>query len=207
MNRKRLTSALSTKETYSAADVATFRLGSVPSAIAEDMPLSLVQTAGKIAAQHTGGFIRQTLLTLAAAQVSVVGATGVGFGGTQIYDFPKGRILVLGVVANLAFNFAGTSVLATSTVDYALGTAVAADANLTDATDIDLCELTTTGAATAGITAAKGGKLAASAQFNGTTTAKDMFLNLNIPDASMAETDIVKVTGTILVTWVDLGDY
>jgi hypothetical protein len=206
MNRKRLTSALNTVETYSAANVATFRLGSVPTAIAEDMPLGLVQTAGKIAAQHTGGTVRQTKLTLAAVQVSVVGATGVGFGGTQIYDFPKGQIHVLGVTAALAFDFAGTSITATAVISFGLGTAVAANGNLNDATDIDLLPSTNSAAAVAGITAAKGASLVTSAQFDGRTTAKDMFLNLNVPDANIGETDIVKATGTIVITWVDLGD-
>src|SRR3970282_1487313 len=63
--------------------------GSVPSAV----------SAQVVATESGDGVIHQTLLTLTALAQAIADATS--WQGTKIYDFPAGRIHVLGVTATL----------------------------------------------------------------------------------------------------------
>jgi hypothetical protein len=151
--------------------------------------------------------IHKTVLTLAATPVSVVGAAGVGFGGVKCYDFPEGRILVLGSVADLTIDVSGDDISDTGSGDIGLGTVIVADADLGDATDVDLGPSTAlTDPFVAGIGDAQVA-LAASAQFDGTATAKDANLNVLIDDADIAGTEVALFSGTWTLTWINLGDY
>lgn len=155
------------------------------------------------------GVVNQTVLTLASTPVTVANTTGASFGGVKIYDLPEGRILVLGVTASLGFVWTGESIGATGSGDYSLGTTITADATL-DGTDVDLLPSTAmTDPAVGGVAAATGGALAASAPFDGTGTAKDVNLNIIIDDADVADgdSDTVLASGTVTITWINLGDY
>lgn len=153
--------------------------------------------------EYGDGVMHQTVLTLDAFPVSVVGATGVGFGGGKVYTFPEGRILVLGVTASISLDPLSSNLDTADGGDYGLGTAIVADADLGDATDVDLCPSTSIDP----IGTAVGAALAASAQFDGTTTAKTVNVNILIDDADIAGTEAIGVDGTIRITWVFLGDY
>ena len=142
--------------------------------------------------------VHQTVLTLASTPVTVANTTGASFGGVKLYDFPAGRILVLGVTASLGFVWTGESIAAGGSGDYSLGT----DVNLLPSTGM-------TDPAVSGVAAATSNALAAAAQFDGTATAIDANLNIIIDDADVAnaDTDTVLASGTITMTWVWLGDY
>ena len=50
--------------------------------------------------------------------------------------------------------------------------------------------------------------LAASAQFDGTTTAKDVYLNTAYATTTDVDADATQtISGTVNITWVQLGDY
>ncbi len=167
--------------------------GSVPSAVADEVT----------ATEYGEGAFRQTVLTLDALPVSVVGATGIGFGGVKAYTFPEGRILVLGVIASLLIDPLSSNLDVADGGDIGLGTVIVADADLGDSTDVDLCaaiDLDPIGTAV-------GGELAASAQFDGTSTAKTLNVNVLIDDADIGATEAIGVDGTITISWVSLGDY
>jgi hypothetical protein len=160
------------------------------------------------AIEYGEGVIHKTVLTLTAAEVTVGNTTGISFGGRKIYDFPEGRILVLGVVTNLAVVWTGEDIDAGGSGDMSLGTVVANDATL-DSTHVDLMPSTAmTDPFVLGVGACKGA-LAASAQIDGTTTAKDVFVNIIVDDTDVADgaSDVVKLTGTITISWINLGDY
>lgn len=160
------------------------------------------------AVENGSGPVHQTVLTLTSTPVTVGNTTGASFGGVKLYDFPAGRILIHGVTADLSFNWDGTDIAAAGSGDVSLGTTITADATL-DGTDVDLLPSTAmTDPFVAGVGAAAGA-LASSAQFDGTTTAKDANLNIIIDDADVADaaSDVVLVTGTITLTWTNLGDY
>ena len=143
-----------------------------------------------------------TVLTLASLSVSVVGATGIGFGGTKIYDFPVGIIHVLGVTVNITYDTSGCDLDDADGGDFGCGTTAPDDATITG-TDVDLCPSTSVDPLSGGGTA----YLAANALFDGHSTAKDMYFNQLIDDADIGATEALLVNGTIIVTWVQLGDY
>lgn len=152
--------------------------------------------------------VKQTVLSLTATPVTVANTTGASFGGVKLYGFPAGRILVLGVTADLSMDWSASDIVATGSGDFSMGTTITTDATL-DGTDVNL--LPSTGMLdpfAAGVGTAKGA-LAASAQFDGTSTAIDANLNIIIDDADVdnAASDIVLVTGTVKLTWINLGDY
>lgn len=168
--------------------------------------------AGVTAVESGDGIVHKTVLSLADAQVDVV-ATGaaVGFGGLKLYDFPAGRILVLGVTVDVDLAVPTASQAdftdATPEGDLGLGTAITANASLGDATDVDLCP--STGFTMDAYAASVGAALAASAQFDGTTTAIDACLNVLV-DAADIDNDTtgeILCTGTVTLHWINLGDY
>ena len=132
-------------------------------------------------------------------------------GGVKIYDFPEGRILFLGSTASIAVTT--TSVLASTlnagvTCNWGVGTVTQANATVAT-TEQNLIPVTAfTSSATIAVAGATAtAALAASAQFDGTSTAIDMFLNLAVAGATDIDADAtVTVAGTILFTWINLGD-
>jgi len=156
------------------------------------------------------GFLRQSVFTLDNVAQTVV--NGTEYQGTKLYDFPEGRVLVLGVTARLQQKttsaLAGT-LNASSTGAVSLGT-VTASATTLATTMVDLLPSTAfTSSATVNVAGtAVGVALAASAQFDGTTTAKSMFLNSAFATTTDVDGDAtITWSGTITVTHIDLGDY
>lgn len=174
-------------------------------------PAGLVAKTGLTAVDNTrDGVLHQVVLTLAD-----VGQTLPNSGqyiGTKLFSFPKGRINVLGLVAKLAEKT--TSVIAdtlnaSKVGALSLGTTVAASTTL-DSTQADLLPST---AWTSGATINVAGTpvssaLAASAQLDGTTTAKDLYLNAAVvTDGDLDADATITWTGTITLTYLALGDY
>jgi hypothetical protein len=163
---------------------------------------------GVTAAETGSGNVHKTVLTLVNTPITVGNTTGASFGGLKVYDFPAGRILVHGVVGNFTkFDWSGTDIAAAGSGDVSIGTTITADATLAT-TDVDLLPSTAmTDPFVAGVGSAKGA-LAASAQFDGTTTAIDANVNIICDDADVADgaSDIILVSGTITITWTNLGD-
>jgi hypothetical protein len=164
--------------------------------------------ASVTAAEYGDGAVHKTVLTLTATPVTVGNTTGISFGGLKLYDFPAGRIAVIGATADLSFDWHSQGPAETGSGDFALGTTITSDATL-DGTDVNLLPSTAlTDPFVAGVGAGKGA-LAASAQFDGTTTPVDLNINIIIDDADVADgdSDVVSVSGTITIVWANLGDY
>lgn len=164
-----------------------------------------------VSAQHCQlGPVCITTLTLDNVAQTVT--DGTEYQGTKIYDFPAGRISVLGVTASLKQKT--TSAIATTinsgvTGAIGLGTAAATNVSLTG-TMVDFLPTTAfTSSTTINVAGtAVGAALVAAAQFDGTTTAKDLYLNT----AYATTTDVdgngtQTISGTIVITWINLGDY
>lgn len=167
-------------------------------------------TAAATAIESAAGIIRQTLLTLSDVPVTVGNTTGVSFGSQLVYTFPEGRILLLGAtMGGISFDLTdegnATPIDDTMGGDVSLGSTAAGDGTLTGA-DVDIIPATSIDPISAGIT---GAALAASAQFNGTTTPVPVYLNVLIDDADVADTasDVILVSCLVTLTWVNLGDY
>lgn len=158
--------------------------------------------------QETGaGAFRSVILTLASTPVTVANTSGASFGGLKLYDFPNGRIYILGGSSNLTFTWTGESIAAGGSGDYSLGTTITADATLSS-TDVDIQASTAMldpfvlGVGTGS------GVFAAPAAYDGTATAKDLNINIIIDDADVADgdSDTVLVSGSIRMAYVDFGD-
>ncbi len=209
------TSTVITKEAINSAIMdpgAKLALGTLVDGLNSNTGLGAVNGATVSATDQTGA-VHQTLITLNATPVTVAD-TAVG-GGVKIYDFPAGRILILGCVGTMAFTTTSTlasTLNASVTINWGLGSVLtAAQASGTLATtEVDLLASTNaTASATINVAgAASNGKLAAAAQFDGTSTALDMHLNVGVAGATDIDGDAtLTVAGTVVVTWINLGDY
>lgn len=164
-----------------------------------------VTTTG-ITASHRTGVTQELTITLVNQSVAITdaGASGAG-GGLKVYSFPRGNIKLDNFTTNLTISRVSTAITATAAVVAALGTVTAAaDATLTS-TEADIIP-STTATLTAGAGVVKA-RAAASVYVDGTTTAKDVYLNFAIPDAGSTGNDSLLVNGTITLQWNNGGYY
>lgn len=182
-----------------------------PSAIS-DVGTVTQPSVGSISRVEAGGIgpVRQTVLTLSGVGQTIV--NGTEYQSTKIYDFPEGRILVLGVTASLQQTTTSTlasTLNASSTGAVSLGTAAASNTTLSG-TMVDLLPSTAfTSSATINVAGtAVTNALAAAAQFNGTSTPVDVYLNSAFATTTDVDADATQTwSGTVTITWVNLGDY
>lgn len=182
-----------------------------PSAIS-DVGTVTQPSVGSISRVEAGGVgpVRQTVLTLSGVGQTIV--NGTEYQSTKIYDFPEGRILVLGVTASLQQTTTSTlasTLNASSTGAVSLGTAAASNTTLSG-TMVDLLPSTAfTSSATINVAGtAVTNALAAAAQFNGTSTPVDVYLNSAFATTTDVDADATQTwSGTVTITWVNLGDY
>ena len=156
------------------------------------------------------GPVFQVTLTLNEVGQTVV--NGTEYQGTKLFTFPEGRIFVLGSTATLRQKTTSTlasTLNASSTGAIALGTVTASSTTLST-TMADLLPSTAfTSSATINVAGtAVSAALAAAAQFDGTSTAKSMFLNTAYATTTDVDADATQtISGTIVCTFVWLGDY
>lgn len=174
-------------------------------------PTGLAVVTGLTAIDNTrDGVLHQTVFTLSGVAQAVV--NGTEYQGTKLFTFPEGRVHVLGVTAKLTqttTSAVASTLNASSTGAVALGTVTASNVSLTS-TMVDLAPSTAfTSSATINVAGtAVGFALAASAQFDGTTTAKEMYLNSAFATTTDVDADATMTwSGTITLTWHFLGDY
>lgn len=150
------------------------------------------------------GVVKQTTLTLDLTDTNEISlADGADHGaGVKIYDFPAGRILILGAVINCT-TATENATEGAATVDLAVGTATAADDATLTSTEANIIPSTATDNGEDTWKAA----MAASAQFDGTSTAVALYVNAGVTDAISSGAVAVAITGTLTVTWINLGDY
>jgi hypothetical protein len=163
-----------------------------------------------VTATESAGAIHQTVLTLADVSITMTDATTAGsHGSLQVYDFPAGLIQVLGCTTNLDIARVGTAITATAEVVGSVGTATVGVDNATlTGTEADICP-STAATLTTGAGAMDGQSTAtemAAGVWDGTASAKDMYLNFAIPDLGSTGDDALTVDGTITLTWINHGD-
>lgn len=153
--------------------------------------------------------VHQTILTLTATPVTITDDAGVAqYGGTaKLYDFPDGAILIQGAVinGNLTLGTTGT-IINTYTGDNALGSATATTGATLTGTEADILASTANTIATAKVAPIKSISLVSPLVYDGTTTALDLYLNFAIADDVTHTSGTGTFTGTITVTWANLGD-
>lgn len=160
-----------------------------------------------VTAKHYAGAVQKTVITLAGTSIATTdnGANGAQ-GGVKVYDFPEGSVVILGVTHNIALAKVGAGISATATVLSSLGSALVTqnEATLTS-TEADIVASNST-VLVAGAGTSKSRSTAVTF-LDGTTTAKDIYLNLNVDAVGSTATDAITATGTITVLWANAGDY
>lgn len=163
-----------------------------------------------VVAVDAPGVVQHTILTLTDLLITVGNTTLISFGNVKVYDFPAGRILVLGAqFDSITFDFThadnNTPIDGADGGDISFGTTGTANSTL-DGTDVDIVPKAGADPLSGGFA---GAALAASAQFDGTSTAKDIYLNVIIDDDDVADaaSDVLKVSGVLEFHWLLLGDY
>jgi hypothetical protein len=158
--------------------------------------------------------VHRSILRLTAVPITIeVTTTANGVGGTTIYTLPQGRIQFLGCMADLSITVAAADQAdftdATPAGDVAVGTLAPAndDALGTDATDDNLA--TSTALTMAAYTALVQCPSEAVLQFDGTSTAPNVVANALIDAADIDDgvTTTVYVSGVIVLSWMNLGDF
>ncbi|MFA6063819.1 MAG: hypothetical protein WC736_14625 [Gallionella sp.] len=164
--------------------------------------------SGLAATDIFDGVTHQTTFVLTDVAQAVV--NGTEYQSTKLFNFPLGRINVLGVVATIAQKttsaIAGT-LNAGAVGALGIGTA-AASATTLATTMVDLLPSTAFASSTVINVAgtAVSSALAASAQFDGTVTAKDVYVNTAYATTTDVDADATQtLTGTITITWSNLG--
>ena len=162
------------------------------------------------------GPVRKVKLTCTATPITFADSAGNGqYGGVKVYDFPSGLLLFLGGVIDGSLTLVDDSGTwsATWNGDVGLGTAVHGDASGLDGTSQDLLQATATTVAVAKVGNCDAVSIATALTesgarwHDGTTTAKDMYLNFEIDDAAAhADGDGGTFTGTIEFAYMILGD-
>lgn len=179
-------------------------VGSIPSAV-----------AGYISAVEKGdpgGVIHQTVLTCTALPISIADDAGVAqYGGVQIYDFPAGLLTTLGAVIDGAVT-GYASLIDTFDGDVAIGTAAATTGATLVSTEADILQSVALSQAVAEVANCDAVSVATALTesgarwLDGTGTAKDAYLNFVIDDNAAHGAGTATFTGTITITWINLGD-
>lgn len=152
-----------------------------------------------------GNFVSQRLRFI-NVPVTVANTTGASFGSVKIFDFPLGKIYIIGGGDNFTFDWSTESIVQTGSGDYSIGTTATADATLSS-TDANIQASTAMLDPFVAGLGTGAGSLASPTEHDGKSTAKDAYLNIIIDDAdvSNADTDIVLVSGYLDWNWVQNG--
>lgn len=162
--------------------------------------------------KETGfGRLQVTTINFTSFSQSMTDEAGVvAYGGTKVYDFPEGNILILGATLNATLTKSGAGINADFDGDVGVGTVTASNNATLSSTEQNIIPTTATPQAVAGATTAKGINAAAIAPLDGTATAVDMYLNYLIDDADQDITgggaSSLLTTGTLTFCWINLGD-
>jgi hypothetical protein len=168
-------------------------------------------TSGTVAVSESrvGDLVRSTF-TLTAARIVVTDGAGSGsHGSLKLYDFPEAGILTLGSRQNYTAFVEGaalTGAQGDAVFEIGLGSvaiSAAADGSL-GATNDDIggdVNVTLSGGTSTGT-----GFTGAAGPFDGTSSAKSLYLNWSGTAGTIDATSSIDVTGTITVVWVKLGD-
>lgn len=165
--------------------------------------------------EYGSGAVRKTVLTCTATPITITDDAGVAqYGGVKVYDFPAGLICTLGAVVtgSLTAGVTGT-IIDNWDGDVALGTATATTGATLTGTEADIMPSVEVSAGASdkigvvdAVSVATALTESGARWFDGTATAKDMFLNFVIDDDATHTAGTATFTGTISFAWINLGD-
>ncbi len=154
------------------------------------------------------GVIHQTTLTFILTGAHDLDMADDDHGtGIKIYDFPAGSIQILGATCNAIATSVNTGA-GGGTYPMALGSEVGADDNTLTGTEADIIPSTAITGGTGSTASDFHATLAAPILFaNAGGSDLDLYLNAAITAAVAEGAVTIAVTGTVTITWINLGDY
>lgn len=174
-------------------------------------PLGVASGTGVTIAEYglPGSPIRQTLITLTGFVQSITDA--LAYGSTKLYTFPEGLIGVLGTKASVQFTVtsANTTINDSASLTWSLGSVAASNITLSS-TMVNILPKTTKALPASNATqgTASNAFLAAPTNLDGSGTALPVYINFGFETNTEIDADgTLQVDGTILITWMYLGDY
>ncbi len=166
------------------------------------------------AVEQGDGVLHRTVLTCTVTPVTITDDAGVAqYGGVKVYDFPLGSICVLGCVVDgiLTAGVTGT-IIDNWDGDVALGTVTATTGATLTGTEADIMQSVAVSAGVSdklGVVAAQSVATALTESgarwHDGTSTAKDMFLNFVIDDDASHTAGTAVFSGTVEFIWFNIG--
>lgn len=147
-----------------------------------------------------------TTLTVDGLSVTMTDAGAAGcHGSAPLLTFPAGNIVILGAVTDLAIVAGAGGIGDAAAVVGAVGSVATAVDNATlTSTEANIVP-STAGTLTDGAGTVKG-ESTAPVTLDGTSSAAVARLNFAVPDADSSASDTLSVTGTVKITWANLGD-
>lgn len=150
----------------------------------------------------------QKVLTFKNTPVALVDhASTVAFGSVKFWTFEAGQINIVGAVANLVLTKSSAGVNATWNGDFGIGSVAADNTATLSSTEQNVIPTTSTPAAVAGVSSAKG-KLLTAALLDGSVTPVDLYVNLLVDDGDQDVTTTpcnLILNGTVTITYANLG--
>jgi hypothetical protein len=162
-----------------------------------------------------GDIAKKTVLECNALSVTITDDAGVAqYGGVKVYDFPEGHLLTKGArVSGILTAGATGTIIDNWDGDVALGTATATTGATLTGTEADIMPSVAVSAGASdklGVVSATAVATALTESgarwFDGTSTAKDLYLNFVIDDDATHTAGTATFTGTIEINWEMLGD-
>lgn len=162
---------------------------------------------GVSAVENGDGVFHKTTLTCTA--VSVTLADGAHGGGQLLYTFPEGVVKILGTTLDGAVtNTAAFNASTADTFSFALGQVVGADDDDLTSTEASIFAKVTEDTDSGGtLTRASDGYFATDLAVDGHTAAATVYANFAVAAANNTDANDFGLTGTVTITWVNLGDY
>jgi hypothetical protein len=156
----------------------------------------------------------KTVLTCTDLPITLTDDAGVAqYGGVKVYDFPAGAIITQGAVIAGTFTGGVTgTIINTFGSNVALGTATATTGSTLTGTEADIMPSVANATAVAKAAAVDAVSVATALTesgarwFDGTATAKDMYLNFVVADDATHTSGTAKFTGTITLLWAFVAD-
>lgn len=166
------------------------------------------------AVEYGDGVLHKTVLNFDATTITITDDAGVAqYGGVKVYDLPLGAVFTVGAVASgiLTAGVTGT-IIDNWDGDVALGTATATTGATLTGTEADIMPSFAVSAGAAdklgvvsAISVATALTETSSRVFDGTVTAKDVYLNFVIDEDGTHTAGTATFTGTVTLTWINLG--
>jgi hypothetical protein len=157
----------------------------------------------------------RTTLTCTATSITISDDAGVAqYGGVKVYDFPAGLIVTQAAVVTgtLTAGVTGT-IIDNWDGDVSLGTATATTGATLTGTEADIMPSVAVSAGASdklgvvdAVSVATALTEASERVFDGTATAKDLFLNFVIDDDATHTAGTATFTGTIVLVWAFIAD-